>query len=206
MSVPSRSKTATAGCIRGIVCHSRPRRGLSEHLEGEVVRLPSKQTCALAALACLLVIAPVSAETSWLRALTDAALRQGLDAKLPPHLSVVLGLEAHEQSTPVRQIVARLDHEVRTFNVCSSNHQKLVIMTVNEQTQAVTGRGAQRLQPRTPVLVAPCSTLADGMRRPGRRTRNAAHRQVLCSCRSRAEMMPPDTGFRRALGVQGLAL
>jgi len=93
----------------------------------------------LAALACLLVIAPVSAETSWLRALTDAALRQGLDAKLPPHLSVVLGLEAHEQSTPVRQIVARLDHEVRTFNVCSSNHQKLVIMTVNEQTQAVTG-------------------------------------------------------------------
>ena len=102
------------------------------------MRLPDKQTRAWAALACLLVIAPVSAETSWLRDLTDGALRQGLDAKLPPHLSAVLGLEAHEQSTPVRQIVARLDHQVRTFNVCSSNHQKLVIMTVNEQTQAVT--------------------------------------------------------------------
>ena len=100
--------------------------------------LPDKQTGWLAALACLLVIAPVSAETSWLPALTDQTLRQGSDAKLPPRLSVVLGLEAHEQSTPVRQIAARVDHEVRAFNVCSANHQKLVIFTVNEQTQAVT--------------------------------------------------------------------
>jgi len=103
------------------------------------VTLPDKQTCWLAALACLLVIAPVSAETSWLRALTDQTLRQGADAKLPPHLSVVLGLEAKLQSTPVRQLVERVGHEVRTFNVCSSNHQKLVIMTVDEEKQAVTG-------------------------------------------------------------------
>jgi protein TonB len=80
----------------------------------------------------------LSDDTSWLRALTDRTLSHGSDAQLPPHLSVVLGLEAHEQSTAVRQIATRVEHEVRAFNVPSSDHQQLVIFTVDEQTQAVT--------------------------------------------------------------------
>lgn len=91
-----------------------------------------------ATLAALTLGGPASAESSWARGLADQALREGADAKLPPHVSVVLGLTTREQSTAVKQIVDRAGHEVRTFNVCSTNHSKIVIFAVNEETQATT--------------------------------------------------------------------
>jgi hypothetical protein len=89
-------------------------------------------------LACVLWIAPALAAASWLPELSDHAVAAGVDAKLPPVLSVVLGVASREQATPVRQIVVRADRTVRTFNVCASDHSKVVLVWVDEQTQATT--------------------------------------------------------------------
>jgi hypothetical protein len=95
-------------------------------------------SCWAVGIACAALIAPAFGETAWISGLTEQTLRQGTDATLPPHLSVVLGLTDHGESTPVRQIAVRVDHEVRAFNVCSSNHRNLVIFTVDEATQVTT--------------------------------------------------------------------
>jgi hypothetical protein len=89
-------------------------------------------------LACALWLAPALAAAAWLPELSDHAVAAGVDAKLPPVLSVVLGVASREQATPVRQIVVRADRKVRTFNVCASDHNKLVLVWVDEQTQATT--------------------------------------------------------------------
>jgi hypothetical protein len=89
-------------------------------------------------LACALWIAPVLAAAPWLPDLIEHAVASGVDAKLPPVLSVVLGVTSREQATPVRQIVVHADRKVRTFNVCASDHNKLVLASVDEQTQVTT--------------------------------------------------------------------
>ena len=90
----------------------------------------------IAVVACLVLgAAATAADAPWARQLTEQALRDGVDAKLPPILSVVLGIAASEQSTPVRQIVVRIEHKVRGFDVCVADHSKLVIFTADESTQ-----------------------------------------------------------------------
>lgn len=79
-------------------------------------------TLASAGLACVLWIAPALAVAPWLAELTDHAIQPGVDAQLPPVLSVVLGVASRGQATPVRQIVARADRKADTFNVCASDH------------------------------------------------------------------------------------
>lgn len=73
-----------------------------------------------------------------LAALVDEALGAGSDARLPPNLALVLGLSDTLQPAPVRQIAARVEHEMRAFNVSLVNHRNLVIFTVDEQTQVTT--------------------------------------------------------------------
>lgn len=102
----------------------------------QVTRHTLKANAALA-LAALLSL-PAVAATSWVDRLTSEALATGADAQLPPHLSVVLGIAAREQNTPVRQLVARVDQEVHTFNVCAADHRDLVIVTTDEKTHATT--------------------------------------------------------------------
>ena len=93
---------------------------------------------ASSALACALWIAPALAGAPWLPELTEHAVAAGVDAKLPPVLSVVLGVSSREQATPVRQIVVRDNRRVRTLNVCASDHSKIVLASVDEQTQSAT--------------------------------------------------------------------
>lgn len=89
-------------------------------------------------IASLLAMRPALAGTEWIQLLTDQALRTGSEAQLPPHLSLVLGLAVQGQSTPVRQLVVRAKGQIRVFNVCSSNHRKLVVFAVNEPTKTTT--------------------------------------------------------------------
>jgi hypothetical protein len=75
-------------------------------------------------------------ESRTLEGLVDAVVRNGPDSMLPAHLSVVLGLSRGEQKTPVKQAVIHDLHTVRTFNVCTANHDDLVILTYDEQRKS----------------------------------------------------------------------
>ncbi|MHB8721762.1 MAG: hypothetical protein ACYDAH_10240 [Steroidobacteraceae bacterium] len=68
--------------------------------------------------------------------LIDAVLRQGPASQLPAHLSVVLGVSAVEQPTAVKQAVMREAETVRTFNVCTGNHNDVVMITYNERSRS----------------------------------------------------------------------
>lgn len=70
-----------------------------------------------------------------LSALVDAVVRSGPVNELPAHLSVVLGINRIEQPTAVKQAVMRDGVVVRTFNVCSANHD-VVMITYNEQSHS----------------------------------------------------------------------
>jgi hypothetical protein len=70
-------------------------------------------------------------------ALSDAVLRHGPDGQLPAHLSMVLGINRMGQTTPVKQAVIRSVDRVRTFNVCTANHDALVIVTYEERSRTI---------------------------------------------------------------------
>lgn len=67
-----------------------------------------------------------------LAGLIDAVIAHGPESRLPAHLSVVLGISSAEQQTAVKQAVVRDGQTVHTFNVCTANHDDVVIMSVNE--------------------------------------------------------------------------
>jgi hypothetical protein len=90
----------------------------------------------LVAMAAMLVVESAQCATRSLDALVDAVIRKGPDNQMPAHLSVILGVSALEQTTPVKQAVMRDGHTVRTFNVCTANHSDLVMMTYNEQNHS----------------------------------------------------------------------
>jgi len=93
-----------------------------------------RKIIASASLAALLLVhcalAAEAPPTRVLSALVQAALHSGQDAKLPPHLSVLLGLSASETSTPVRQLEFKNGDDIKTLNVCASDHQSVVLMSV----------------------------------------------------------------------------
>ena len=68
--------------------------------------------------------------------LTQKALTSGFQAKLPPHISVVLGLAKQEASLDVRQLVGRVDQKVHTLNVSVANHRDVVLFLVDERAQS----------------------------------------------------------------------
>src|SRR5437762_12913402 len=65
----------------------------------------------------------------------DKTLQEGPHAKLPPHLSTLLGL-SQEQECPVRQGVVRAGKVVQGFDVSSSNKNDVVLFIVNETTNS----------------------------------------------------------------------
>jgi hypothetical protein len=96
------------------------------------VRLVTGKRRWLAAAAVAAILSSQAATRS-LDALVDAVIRHGPDSHLPAHLSMILGVSASEQQTPVKQAVIRDGYTVRTFNVCTANHADLVMLTYNEQ-------------------------------------------------------------------------
>lgn len=63
----------------------------------------------------------------------DKTLQQGLHAKLPPHLSTLLGL-SKEEECPVMQAVVRSGKAVQGFDVSTANPNDVVLFVVNETT------------------------------------------------------------------------
>ena len=90
----------------------------------------------LVVMAAMLAAASAHSATRSLDALVDAVIRNGPDNQLPAHLSVILGVSALEQKTPVKQAVMRDGYTVRTFNVCTANRRDLVMVTYNEQSRS----------------------------------------------------------------------
>ena len=90
------------------------------------------------ALTITVASAPARAATPWLPEFVDRAVRSGVDAKVSPNLSYVLGLATTSEATAVRQFVVREGSLVRTFNVCTGDHKKIVLMTIDEEKHATT--------------------------------------------------------------------
>ena len=61
----------------------------------------------------------------------DTTFREGVLAKLPPHLSTLLGLSQEEQC-PVMQSVVRTGTEVQGFDVSVANKSDIVLFVVDE--------------------------------------------------------------------------
>ncbi len=85
------------------------------------------------AVAMTAILSAEGAATS-LGHLVESVVRNGPDAELPAHLSVVLGLSRIEQQTAVKQAVVRDGATVRTFNVCTAGHE-LVMLTYDEHSR-----------------------------------------------------------------------
>jgi hypothetical protein len=67
----------------------------------------------------------------------DKTLQEGLHAKLPPHLSTLLGLSREEESL-VRQGVLRSGRIVQGFDVATGNKDDIVLFVVDEATNEQT--------------------------------------------------------------------
>lgn len=67
----------------------------------------------------------------------DKTLQEGLHAKLPPHLSTLLGL-SQEKECVVMQGVVRTGEVVQGFNVSTANKNDVVLFVVNEATNGQT--------------------------------------------------------------------
>ncbi len=67
----------------------------------------------------------------------DKTLQGGLHAKLPPHLSTLLGL-SKEKECNVMQGVVRTGKVVQGFDVSTSNNNDVVLFVVDETTNGQT--------------------------------------------------------------------
>jgi hypothetical protein len=70
------------------------------------------------------------AQTRFARAV-NRTFREGADAKLPPHVSTLLGI-AHEQDCPVKQAVVRTGSTVQGLDVVAANKTQVVLFVVDE--------------------------------------------------------------------------
>jgi len=80
--------------------------------------------------------AAVPAKPPWTEALTQQALTSGFLTRLPPTVSVALGLAKGNEGTDVRQLISKSGHQVRTFNVCVARQGDLVVFNVDARTGA----------------------------------------------------------------------
>jgi hypothetical protein len=104
---------------------------------GKHVReVSGKRVLTIAAVVAMAAILSAHGATHSLKALIDALVKDGLDARLPAHLSVILGVAPVERATAVKQAVIRDGHTVHTFNVCVTNHGDVVILTHDDQSRA----------------------------------------------------------------------
>jgi hypothetical protein len=63
----------------------------------------------------------------------DKTLQEGLHAKLPPHISTLLGL-SNEEECPVMQGVVRAGKTVQGFDVSTANKNDVVLFVAHEAT------------------------------------------------------------------------
>jgi len=100
-------------------------------------RLPLIALCALAAtLLGALTAAAAASDPPWTDSLTRQALASGFLTRLPPTVSVALGLAKPKEGTDVRQLLTKTGHQVRTFNVSVAKNSDLVLFTVDARTGA----------------------------------------------------------------------
>lgn len=109
----------------------------------------SSSRFALAVVSLLTVVMSVSATRAQVKPLpsaearkrmvraVDSTMQGGLQAKLPPHLSTLLGL-AKEEECLVRQGVLRTGKVVQGFDVSTANKNDVVLFVVNETTNQQT--------------------------------------------------------------------
>lgn len=90
----------------------------------------------LCALFCLLWPAHAHGARPWTEGLAAQALSAGFLARLPPTVSVALGLVKAEEGTEVRQLVTKSGHRVRTFNVCVARESDLVVFNLDARSGA----------------------------------------------------------------------
>jgi hypothetical protein len=103
------------------------------------VRLPASGLCAAAAalLGMLAVAAAAPASRpAWTESLTRQALASGYLTRLPPTVSVALGLDKAKEGTDVRQLISKSGHQVRTFNVSVAKNSDVVLFTVDAHSGA----------------------------------------------------------------------
>jgi hypothetical protein len=117
-------------------------------IKGNNVREVAGRRAWLAAAALAAMLSAHGASRS-LDGLIESVVRSGADAQLPAHLSVVLGVTTVERTTAVKQAVVRDGSAIRTFNVCTANHEDVVILTYDEQSHStkaylVSAKGALR--------------------------------------------------------------
>ncbi|MDP8984777.1 MAG: hypothetical protein M3N97_06960 [Pseudomonadota bacterium] len=94
-----------------------------------------KRAWLAAALAMAAMLSARGASRS-LDGLIESVVRRGADAVLPARLSVVLGVTGVERTTAVKQAVIRDRSAIRTFNVCATNPDDVVILTYDEQSRS----------------------------------------------------------------------
>ena len=64
----------------------------------------------------------------------DKIVREGLHAKLPPHISTLLGVSSDEKECLVVQNVVRTGKLVQGFDVSTANQNDVVLFIVDEAT------------------------------------------------------------------------
>jgi hypothetical protein len=77
-----------------------------------------------------------AASSPWAQTLSQQALDNGFLTRLPPAVSVALGLAKPQEGTDVRQILTKHGHQVRTFNVSVANHADVIVLDLNAQSGA----------------------------------------------------------------------
>jgi hypothetical protein len=86
--------------------------------------------------ACLLTLLAVGVRAAepWAPKLAQQALDSGFLTRLPPDVSKALGLAKPDEGTDVRQLLTKVGHQVRTFNVGVIDHRQLVIFNLNARS------------------------------------------------------------------------
>jgi type II secretory pathway pseudopilin PulG len=64
----------------------------------------------------------------------DKTLREGLHARLPPHISTLLGISSDDKECPVMQSVLRNGRVVKGFDISKANKNDIVLFIADETT------------------------------------------------------------------------
>ena len=88
------------------------------------------------ALAMIAIAATAAAAPAWTESLARQALASGYLTRLPPTVSVALGLAKAKEGSDVRQLISKSGHQVRTFNVSVARNSDVVLFTVDARTGA----------------------------------------------------------------------
>jgi hypothetical protein len=89
-------------------------------------------------LVCIMLAVRAQSEVPWFSGFTDRVLREGHEALLSPHLSLVFGLGTGEKSVAVKQLATQNPQEIRAFNVSTQKGRVVVVILSYDQKTRVT--------------------------------------------------------------------